>query len=212
MANKDNGVPLGQNETYSASEPEAPTEEYPPGIAFGPTVLERLLLAIIDGNPASSSDGRRQRLDVAMKALTGKKASPNPLPDDHDDKALVFMGHERHRDKCYRDEHLIKNHLKKITASTPPPQIRSDKALAELAETKFFGSTDPQAKHSNANRLREKFSGAYMRKQGKGTDIDSERTYMYRAVEHDYIEESFENQGLKRLCDELAVWGIKTKL
>lgn len=180
------------------------------GVAFGATVLERLLLAIIDANPTVSSDTRQQRLNMAMKALVGDKATPHPLYDDRDDKALRFMARELYRDRCKHDMHTLKN--RNNTDAGPPPKIRSHKALAEQAETEFFGSTDPSVRHANVNRLREKLSGTYWRKQGKGSTVDHERTYIYRAVEHDYVAETLEAEGLRRICDELDEWGVKTKL
>ena len=62
-------------------------------LGFGATVLERLLLAIIDAHSTASSETRQQRLNAAMKALVGSKAAPHPLYDNVDDAALRFMAH-----------------------------------------------------------------------------------------------------------------------
>ncbi len=180
------------------------------GLAFGATVLERLVLAIIDANPIVSADTRQQRLNAAMKALIGKKATPHPLYNDRDDEALLFMARELHKDQCQQNMHAFMN--RNNPDADPPPKIRSHKALAEQVEKHFFGSTDPQARYAIVNRLREKFSGTYQRKQGKGLAVDHERTYIYRAVEHGYVAETLEAEGLRRICDELAEWGVKTKL
>lgn len=181
------------------------------GIAFGATKLEQLLLAIIRAHP--SADGRTdaQRLSTAMKSLVGQRASPNPLPGDRDDRALLFMGRERHCDEANRDLYYITRKLKPSKAASEPPKVRSDKALAELAADHYFNFPNDEARYAVVNRLREKFSGSYMRKQGKGQNVDFVATYKYRAVEHDYIQESLEAEALARVCQELQEWGVPTK-
>lgn len=180
-------------------------------LAFGATVLERLLLAIIDANPIDTADTPQQRLNAAMKALVGKKVSSKALPGDRDDRALIFMAGEHHRDKANHDIYKITRILKPNKSIPEPAKLRSDRALAELATDHYFKIADEQARLSIVNRLREKFSGSYDRKQAKGRQIDHRETYIYRAVEHDYVEETLEAEGLKRLCDELAEWGVRTK-
>ena len=190
-----------------ANTEQAESQDCGSGLAFGATVLERLLLAIIDANPTASSDTRQQRVNAAMKALVGERASHN---DDRDNKALLFMARELHRDRCQHNMHAFMN--RNNPDADPPPKIRSHKALAEQAESQFYGSTNPSARYAIVNRLREKLSGTYQRKQGKGLAVDHERTYIYRAVEHDYVAETLEAEGLRRICNELAEWGVKTKL
>lgn len=187
-----------------------PSDEDYAGLGFGTTVFERLLLAIINGNPTNSEKTPKQRLNAAIQLLIGQKASTNPMPDSRDDRALVFMGQELHCDKCNHDMHLIKHY--RNPSPPPAPKVRSDLALAELAAERFFEHPNQQARHSTVNRLREQFSGTYQRKLGHSQNINYRATYEFRAAEHDYIEETLEADGLKRLCHELAEWGIKTKL
>jgi len=181
------------------------------GIAFGATPLEKLLLAIVRAHPSADGKTDTQRLNTAMKALVGHKASPNPAPGDRDDRALLFMGRERHCDEANRDLYYITRQLKPSKAASEPPKVRSDKALAELAADHYFDFPNEEARYAVVNRLREKFSGSYMRKQGKGESVDFVATYKYRAVEHDYIQESLEAEALARVCAELQEWGVATK-
>lgn len=182
-----------------------------PGQTFGATVFERLLLAIISAHPDHSGKTSKQRLDAAMRTLVGERASPHPEPGNRDDRALIWMGSERHIDKANRDMYALNLRFKPDKSATPPRKPRSDLALAEQATDLFFGQENAEARHAIVNRLREKFSGSYARKQGKGHGVDFEATYIYRAVEHDYVQESLEAEALKRVCDELAEWGIATK-
>lgn len=187
------------------------SEDDAQGIAFGPTVLESLLLAIIKGNTSESTkDSTRTRLNKAMMALTGHKSSGAPFSGDPIDKALLFMAQERHKDRCNLFLHEYKIRNDKV--ATAKPKIRTDLNLAKLAAREILEDTNESTIYSNAHKLRDMFSGRYWKKGGKRTNIDFERTYLYRAVEHDYIQETFENQCLKRLCKELALFGVNTKL
>ncbi len=190
---------------------ELPDEAHDFGMAFGASLLEQLLLAIVRAHPSADGKTDAQRLNTAMKALVGCKASPNPIPGDRDDRALLFMARERHCDEANRDLYYITRQLKPSKAASEPPKVRSDKALAELAADHHFDFPNEEARYAVVNRLREKFSGSYMRKQGKGEDVNFVATYKYRAVEHDYIQESLEAEALARLCQELQEWGVPTK-
>jgi len=180
------------------------------GLGFGPVFFEKFLIAKIDAHPVGDRT-RKQRLDAAMLALVGKKSSPNSFSDDPHDKACLFMAEERHRDNYYRTLHSWKG-ARGNDADQPAPKVRSNMALAKLAEQKFFDNTDQDAKRAKINRLREMFSGSYQRKQGKNPKVDYQRTYIFRAVEHDYVQESLEQQGLERLRDEFAKWDVPLKL
>lgn len=189
-----------------------PDEAHDFAIAFGATILEQLLLAIIRAHPGADGKTDAQRLNTAMKALVGHKASPNPLPGDKDNRALLLMGRERHCDEANRDLYYITRQLKPSKAASDPPKVRSDKALAELAVDHYFDFPNEEARYAVVNRLREKFSGSYMRKQGRGQNVDFVATYKYRAVEHDYVQETLEAESLARVLQELQEWGVSTKL
>jgi len=178
------------------------------GVKTGLPFLEKLLLAIINAHDVGTKT-KRQRLNAAMIALAGEKASKNPLPDDLDQKALEFMGREHHRDKVFHTDHRIKHY--RDTASPPPPEIRSDRSLAIAAVEQFYSARfSEEEKHTTMNRLREKFGGTYQRKSGTGKGVNFRRTHEYLAVEHGYEAESMEAQGLEMICDELRNYGVKT--
>jgi hypothetical protein len=73
------------------------TNSIPLAIAHGETVLERVLLAIIEAHPTALTSGSAQeRLDVAMATLLGKSQEHSAAIG----KALTFMTRERQRDIC----------------------------------------------------------------------------------------------------------------
>ena len=117
-----------------------------------------------------------------MKSLVGVRASPHTLPDDRDDRALIWMGGERHADKARQDMYAIDRWRKPNEPMVEPKRPRSDRALAKEAADRFFDPQNEGARKAIADRLREKFSGTYMRKQGKDGGINFEETYVYRAV------------------------------
>lgn len=188
-------------------------EEYPSGPSFGPIFIELLLLALIDGHELGreSTLSRRNRLDAAMKVITGDKSSPNAFPDDKDDQACVFMGDEHFRDKYAQTYYDFRNRKGKNVAMERP-KLRSFSELARLAEKQFFDSTDDGARNAIANRLRERFSGVYQKKLKQGAQANYPATYVYRAVEQDDVQSSFEKQDLKKIGEILGRYGIAYKI
>ena len=89
------------------------------------------------------------------------------------------------------------------------PKKRTDRTLAKEATDKFFNPPNEQARKSIYDRLREKFSGTYYTKQGKGHGVNFREFFIYQAVEHDYIAESVEAQSLDLICEELRKNGVK---
>jgi hypothetical protein len=167
------------------------------GPAFGPPFIELLLQCIIAAHPAGNKTDR-QRLDAAMTALTGHKSSGNPFADDKDDQALLWM-------KAREFE------LRREGVSS------ADIELARAAAEKFLGWRPTDQATSDPDRLREKFSGVYQRKQYNKklkTSRDAEpppdvsRTLAYRAMRHDHLAESVERQILKRIVSELRQAGV----
>jgi hypothetical protein len=170
------------------------------GIAFGPLFVEKLLLAIIDGNPIAGKD-RRGRLNKALVALLGSKSLPGPLPPDPNkavvplevqlDQALLWMATEYFR----------------AGRKTPP-----DSALAKRAADKFFPTANADHRKTRIDDLRQRFSGSYDKKL-KGWNPDNHanarQTYLYRAVQHDYVAESVEAQVLRRIKEECAQAGLR---
>ena len=169
------------------------------GVAFGATLIEQLLYGIIVAHPLSTKAGTaasktdEQRLNAAMKALFDRKRSRNPLPGDIDDKALLWMKEDQKR---------AQREGKKV----------SDRALAIQAAQKFIKGFNAKLDMTPADRLREKFSGTYDKKQPKGRRIDAPATLSFRVFQHDYVVESLERQILVRIAEELRGAGVAVTL
>lgn len=171
------------------------------GPAFGPTLLEQLLHGIIVAHPGSAKTDR-ERLNAAMKALVGHKSSGNLFANDPDERALLWM--KRRQMELRRDK-------KKV----------SDRSLAIKAATKFIPRFDAELDMSPADRLREKFSGAYdkkkasaRREQTRSSDVpaDMPRTLAYRVSHHDHLAETVEAQIFGRIVTELRNAGVGVSL
>ncbi len=155
------------------------------GLAHGATVLERLLLAIINAHPTPETEGRdRERLNVAMTALVGSSTSAG---DGYDD-ALMFMARQRQRDVCDCEMSLLHER------ADAGRHIRSNMELAKLAAREVLECTTSDIR-TVASRLCDMFS--------------RQRS---RSIEPDYVREVLETEAVKRLCDELAEWDISTRL
>lgn len=191
----------------NAKEAEDNYDGFAVGTLFGRTFLEKLLLAIIDAHPLGQ-DTPETRLSKAVRALTGENSKAEAVKQDADLPALRHMAIEHHRDKGNRFL-LYMKHRKKETRPELP-KVRSDLALAKEATDKFFDLSNEQARKSVYDRLREKFSGAYYRKQGKGHGVNFREYFIYQAVEHDDIAETLEAQSLDIVCAELRENGIRT--
>lgn len=191
----------------NAQETEDEYDGFAVGTLFGRTFLEKLLLSIIDVHPLGQ-DTPETRLKVAVRALTGENSKAETVKQDADLPALRHMAIEHHRDKGNR--FLL--YMKHRKDNTPPelPKVRSDLTLAKEAADKFFDPSNEQAQKSIYDRLREKFSGAYYRKQGKGHGVNFREYFVYMAVEHDDVAETLEAQSLDIVCKELRENGVKT--
>lgn len=183
-------------------------EEYAIETRFGRTFLEKLLLAIIKAHPVGQ-DTPESRLNTALRALTGEDSKVETVAQDGDLLALRFMAQERHSDKGNRFLLLMKQRKEKTP--TKLPRKRSDLKLAQEATDKFFNPPNEQARKSIYDRLREKFSGTYYRKQGKGHEVNYREYFTYQAVEHDYVAESLEAQALDQICEILRKNGVEVE-
>jgi len=173
------------------------------GAGFGLPMLEKVLLAFIDAHDHPKGLHRRKRLNDAMQAVAGRKASPNALPrharqnnrgvEEQEDAALLWMA-QRY-----------------LAAPKPKP---SDRSLAEAAADHFYRTANPSVRHARIEDLRKKFSGAYdRRKKDWKAELapDVRHTFIYRAS-HDYVVESVEAQILRRIADELRRAGVPMSL
>lgn len=174
---------------------------------FGRTYLEKLLLSIIDAHPLGQ-DTPETRLKAAVRALTGENSKAEAVKQDTDLPALRHMAVEHHRDKGNR--FLLYMRHRKDETPFDLPKVRSDLTLAKEATSKFFDHANEQVRKSIYDRLREKFSGAYYRKQGKGHGINFREYFVYQTVEHDDVAKSLEAQSLDMVCKELRENGVKT--
>ena len=148
--------------------------------ACGATVLERILLAIINAHSSCDTDGQQaKRLEAAMLALLG----PPRRNDCELDKALLFMVQQRRRDICLFElgAFLIRPNG---TISTARPIFE----LASLAARDVMGCSDANEIQATARVLCSTY-----RKWGRE-----------QAGEHEHVREALENEAVERFCDELA--------
>lgn len=191
----------------NAEQMEDNYDDFAVSTLFGRTFLEKLLLSIIDAHPVGQ-DTPETRLSVAVRALTGENSKVETVKQDADLCALRHMAIEHHRDKGNRFLLYMKH--RKDNTQPELPKVRSDLVLAKEATDKFFDPSNEQARKSIYDRLREKFSGVYYRKLGKGHGVNFREYFVYMAVEHDDVAETLEAQSLDIICEELRENGVKT--
>ena len=153
----------------------------------GSTVLERVLLAIINAHTTSETEGRQQeRLDAAMMALIGPATQFG-----HDfERALQFMARQRQRDICNIEMRALRS-----CSVAPIGAARMVPELAKLAACEVMGCTSAADLQETARVLCDMF-----RRRGKVND-----------VEQDYIRDALEAEAVQRVCDELAEWNVPTR-
>jgi hypothetical protein len=156
--------------------------------ACGATVLERILLAIIDAHTSCENDGQQaKRLEAALLALVG----PPRRNQGEMDKALLFMVQQRRRDICdFELGAVLTRPNGTLSAARPISE------LASLAARDVMGSSDANEIQAAARVLCSTY-----RKWGRE-----------QAGEHDHVREALENEAVERFCDELAEWDVPTKL
>lgn len=158
----------------------------------GGTVLERVLLAIINAHTIPATDGRQlERLDAAMNALTGAGWPANPARDAALSKALDFMARERQRDVCDRDMDMLRTGGGKVRP------VRSVRELATMAASEILDCADRAEQNDASERLAAVFN---------------DRCREFRTVSYDAAREAMETEAIRRLCAELAEWDVPTRL
>jgi len=186
------------------------SEETEPGdpispAAFGLPMLEKLILALIDGQNLGSDPSRRTRLNTAIKAIAGRGASRAALPQNPNREA---------RDAEAKEASVLLWMARRYIAA-PPGEKPSNRDLADNAAAEFYPSGDPQILWARAEDLRKKFAGSYdkRRKDWKpDAAVDVRGSLLFQSSEHDYVTESVEAQILQRIRDELALAGVKMTL
>lgn len=151
------------------------------------TVLERVLLAIIDAHTDAESEGcQQERLDAAMVALIGPAKQAG-----HDlERALQFMARQRQRDICDVEMRALRS-----CSVAPIGAVRTVPELAHLAAREVMGCTSAADVQETARVLCEMF-----RRRDK-----------INYGEPDHVRDALEAEAVQRLCDELAEWNVPTR-
>jgi hypothetical protein len=151
---------------------------------YAETVLERVLLAIIEAHPTSELESRPAvRLQQVMAALLGGP----PTQWKAADKALAFMIRERQRDICDADMSMLAT-----GSGTASCAIRSISELAEIAAHDVLGLACASEICMAANYLCQ----AYRRDVKLGS------------IEHDPARQAMQDDAVQRILAELADWDI----
>lgn len=150
----------------------------------GSTVLERVLLAIINAHATGETEGhRRERLDAAMMALLGPATQFG-----HDfERALQFMARQRQRDICDVEMSALR-----FCSVAPIGAARTVPELANLAAREVMGCTSAADVHQTARVLCDMF-----RRRGKVNDFEA-----------DHVRDALETEAVQRIIGELAEWDI----
>jgi len=151
---------------------------------YGETVLERVLLAIIEAHPSSGLESRPVvRLQQAMAALLGKSLTQWEAAN----KALAFMVRERQRDICDAEMSMLAT-----DSGTASCAMRSISVLAEIAARDVLGLTCGSEISVAENYL----CHAYRRDAKFGS------------IEHDPAREAMQDEAVRRILEELAEWDV----
>lgn len=160
--------------------------------AFDGTVLERVLLAIIEAHTTPETDGRQhERLSAAMTALTDYASSEGQDKALRD--ALAWMARERQRDACARDMLALQ------TGSADIRPVRSVRTLATMAANQFLD----RAIYTNQCHAADVLQRKFVEQRGAGSRNGSEP---------DPVREAMEAEAVERICAELAEWDVPTRL
>lgn len=150
----------------------------------GASVLERVLLAIINAHTTDEAEGcQAERLQAAMTALIGSAMS-----DRHDmDKALLFIMRQRQKDICDFEMRTLRS-----CSGASVNAVRSVPELAKLAAREVLGCTTATEVKANASVLGEMF-----RKRGT----------VY-GLEPDHMRQALEAEAVRKILGELAEWDV----
>ncbi|WP_196260227.1 hypothetical protein [Pelagibacterium limicola] len=148
----------------------------------GASVLERVLLAIINAHTTNETEGRQQeRLDAAMMALIGPATQFG-----HDlERALQFMARQRQRDVCDVEMRALRS-----CSVAPIDAVRTILELAHLAAREVMGCTSAADVQETAHVLCDMF-----RRRGNAA-----------CAEPDAVREALEAEAVQRIIGELAEW------
>jgi hypothetical protein len=152
------------------------------------SVLERVLLAIIEAHTTPETEGRQgKRLEAAITALIGPVT-----PRECDlERALLYMARQRQKDACDLEMAALR-----LCGGAHPRTARSISTLATLAAGEVLGIIAADEVQATANNLCNMF-----RRRSK-----------VHAVECDHAREAREAEAVQRLCADLAEWDVPTRL
>lgn len=150
----------------------------------GNTVLERVLLAIIEAHTTPETEGRQQeRLNTAVTALVG----PVTEYERRIEQAVRYMARERQRDICEAEIAAISCSRTAATTSARPIA-----QLAEAAARKVVGCSTPAELRSVARLLSQRYR----------------LSAQMRPMEPDLITVALEDEAVGRIIAELEEWGV----
>lgn len=157
-------------------------------VMHGATVLERVLLAIINAHTTDKDeDCRAERLQAAMTALIGPARSNGPDME----RALLYMVRERQKDICDFEMQALRPR-----APASRSAIRPIPELATVAARDVVGCTTVAEVEATVSALCEMFRQRY-------------RIY---EVEPDHLREAREAKAVQRIISELAEWDVPARL
>jgi hypothetical protein len=178
---------------------------------FGPNLLEKLLMAIIQKHPTRSKGvpkSHLKRLNNALSMLIGKTSKHHIFPGELNykyERAVLWMVEEEFRLKLDRENRIARAKRRGI-ASKGDLKAASKKNLADQARRLFFPDSEVVS-HTISKRLSEMLTGVYEKKQKArkfaASKFNQYETYKYRALHHDNVAESLEAQALKKIANLL---------
>lgn len=150
----------------------------------GTSVLERVLLAIIEAHTTQETEGRQaERLQAAIVALIGPVT-----PRECDmERALLYMARQRQKDACDLEMDALRS-----CSNDPPRAARSVSKLATLAAREVLGCTTREDVRYATRTL---------------CNLYRSRRNTY-AMEYNSVEDALETEAVGRIWAELAEWGV----
>lgn len=150
------------------------------------TVLERVLLAIIEAHPSPEMESRQvDRLQEAMAMLLGRSRVHAAAID----RALLFMARERQRAICNAHMSALA-----IGSNITPLAVRSVSELAEIAAHDVLGLACPVDIRSMVSLL----------------DREYRRQVGWQGIEYDPAQEARQDEAVRRILEELAEWDVSS--
>ncbi|SMF42275.1 hypothetical protein SAMN02982989_1984 [Xaviernesmea oryzae] len=146
----------------------------------GASVLERVLLAIIDAQTPGETDcHRHERLDAAMVALIGPAKQI-----EHDlERALHFMARQRQQDICDVEMRALRS-----GSGVAAGEARAVPELANVAAREVLGCTSAADVQETARVLCEMFR----------------RRRNVNRVEPDHVRDRLKSEAVQRILVELS--------